>query len=89
MNENGCLTTLPFDDQWMDGMCQIFRWTNRSLLQLTHYTLLNLVHNDAFDINSNTVLPKNLQHICCRLTTPCIGVARALGLQWWTENKTL
>ena len=23
------------------------------------------------------------------VTTPCIGVAHALGLRWWTENKTL
>ena len=34
-------------------MHQIFKWTNRSLLQLTHHSSLNLVHNDAFDININ------------------------------------
>ena len=27
--------------------------------------------------------------LCHRLTTPFIGVACALGLQWWTENETL
>ena len=37
----------------MDGTCQIFKQTNRSSLQLTHHTSLNLVHNDAFDININ------------------------------------
>ena len=34
-------------------MHQIFKWMNRSSLQLTHHSSLNLVHDDAFDININ------------------------------------
>ena len=44
---------LPFDGQYTDGMHQIFKWTNRSSLQLTHHSPLNLLHNDAFNININ------------------------------------
>ena len=32
MNENSCLMTLPFDDEWTDDTGQIFKQTNRSLL---------------------------------------------------------
>ena len=59
MNDNSCLMTnlyhsiLPFDGQYTDGMHQIFKQLNRSLLQLTHHSPLNLLHNDAFDININ------------------------------------
>ena len=84
MNDNSGLTTnpyhsiLPFDDQETDGMCEIFKLTNRSSLQLTHHSSLNLVHNDAFDININwhkqilsTVSSRfysiYIQHGCCRL----------------------
>ena len=59
MNDNSCLTTnlyhsiLPIDDQYTAGMHQIFKWTNKSSLQLTHCSPLNLLHNDVFDININ------------------------------------
>ena len=44
---------LPFDDHYTYGTHQIFNWTNRSPLQLTHHSSLNLVHNYAFNININ------------------------------------
>ena len=59
MNDNSCLMINPyhsillFDGQYTDGMHQIFKWTNRSSLHLTHNSPLNLLHNDAFDININ------------------------------------
>ena len=66
-------------------MHQIFKQMNRSLLQLTHYNSLNLVHNDAFDININqhkqilnTVSSKILQFIHKTWTLQIIGQ--------WLEN---
>ena len=59
MNDNSCLTTnlyhsiLPFDGQYTDGTHQIFKQMNRSLLQLAHHSPLNLLKNDAFDIDIN------------------------------------
>ena len=70
MNDNSCLMTLHFDYQETDRMHQIFKQMGRSSLKLTHYNSLNLVHNDAFDININwhkqifnTVSSKILQYI--------------------------
>ena len=45
-----------------------------TLQMLTQY---NLVDSDTY------------ASVCHGLNTPCIGVAWALGLWQWTENKTL
>ena len=77
---NPCHSTLPFDDHYTYVTHQIFKQMNRSPLQLTHYSSLNLVHNDAFNININwheqilnTVSSKILQYIHKTWTSQIIG----------------
>ena len=79
MNDNNCLTTnlyhsiFPFDDQYTYGMHQIFKWMNRPLLQLTHHSSLNLVHNDAFDININ-LQKQILSRVSSRFYSICFNM---------------